>query len=273
MLWLLIEVRIVRSRYAQYHQEGFLVCRGLVSKEDVLELRHHAMDIYDGKVRFESVYASHAPPQERAHMMHRVDETMERYLLHRRVLDVVEALIGPDVLALQTMQFYNRPRTEAYGAKGGQGWHQDSKYIATYPDTLIGTWLALDRADEENGCLWVVPGSNNQPVFPEVKGNIANVHATGAFEIQEVANTSNLDDGVNTLSRVAHEYGEDTWLPVRVEEGDVIYFHPHVLHRSHPNQSTSRWRRAFVCHCTPCPCGPLRSLARDADECGGILFD
>ena len=121
--------------------------------------------------------------------------------------------------------------------------------------------------------MWVVPGSNNQPVFPEVKGNIANVHATGAFEIQEVANTSHLDDGVNTLSRVAHEYGEDTWQPVRVEEGDVIYFHPHVLHRSHPNQSTSRWRRAFVCHCTPCPCGPLRSLARDDDECGGILFD
>ena len=52
-------------------------------------------------------------------MLHRVDETMERYLLHRRVLDVVEALIGPDVLALQTMQFYNRPRTEADGAKGG----------------------------------------------------------------------------------------------------------------------------------------------------------
>ena len=24
--------------------------------------------------------------------------------------------------------------------------------------------------------------------------------------------------------------------------------HPHILHRSHPNRSTSRWRRAFVCH-------------------------
>ena len=99
---------------------------------------------------------------------------------------------------------------------------QDSKYIATYPDTLIGTWLALDRADEENGCLWVVPGSNNEPVFPEVEGNIANVHATGAFDIEPVANTSNLDDGVNSLSRVAQQYGEETWLPVVVEPGDVI---------------------------------------------------
>ncbi len=24
--------------------------------------------------------------------------------------------------------------------------------------------------------------------------------------------------------------------------------HPHILHRSHPNRSASRWRRAFVCH-------------------------
>ena len=24
----------------------------------------------------------------------------------------------------------------------------------------IGTWLALDDADEENGCMWVIPGSH-----------------------------------------------------------------------------------------------------------------
>ena len=30
-------------------------------------------------------------------------------------------------------------------------------------------------------------GTNHEPVNPEVDGNIANVHATGAFDIQEVA--------------------------------------------------------------------------------------
>ena len=113
---------LTSAEYAHYQQEGFLVCRGLVSKEEVEELKQHAMDIYDGKVRLDSDYAGHAPPQERAHMLHRVDETMERYLLHRRVLDVVEALIGPDVLALQTMQFYNAPCTEGRAPTGGQGW-------------------------------------------------------------------------------------------------------------------------------------------------------
>ena len=94
--------------------------------------------------------------------------------------------------------------------------------------------MALGTADEENGCLWVVPGSNNEPVFPEVEGNIANVHASGAFDIEPVANTSNLDDGVNSLSRVAQQYGEETWLPVVVEPGDVIMCTltpPRPLHR------------------------------------------
>ena len=80
------------------------------------------------------MYVRNGNPTERAHMLHRVDATMERFLLHPRVVDVVEALVGPDVLALQTMQFYNQPRNPE--EHGGQGWHQDSKYIATYPDTL-----------------------------------------------------------------------------------------------------------------------------------------
>jgi phytanoyl-CoA hydroxylase len=82
-----------------------------------------------------------------------------------------------------------------------------------------------------------------QPIFPE-PGSIANVHATGSLDIDEAANTSNLDDKLNTLSRVAHKYGQETWLAVRV---DVIYFHPHLLHRSHPNVSQTRWRRSLVC--------------------------
>ena len=130
--------------------------------------------------------------------------------------------------------------------------HQDSKYIATYPDTLLGTWLALDEIDEANGCLWVVPGSNHQPVYPEVAPdgtpNHANVHATGSMAVKPVTATSHLDDATNTLSEVARQYGEETWVPCRVSPGDVVFFHPRLLHRSHPNTSMNRWRRAFVSH-------------------------
>src|SRR5207249_535364 len=100
----------------------------------------------------------------RAHMLHRVSALHERFLLQPRVLDVLEVLIGPDVLALQSMLFFKQP------GQPGQGYHQDSYYIPTVPDTLCGAWMALDRADEENGCMWMTEGSQNEPVYPDSDG-------------------------------------------------------------------------------------------------------
>lgn len=38
--------------------------------------------------------------------------------------------------------------------------HQDSTFLCTTPDSLVGFWIALDDATLENGCLWVIPGSH-----------------------------------------------------------------------------------------------------------------
>ncbi|MBI4530165.1 MAG: phytanoyl-CoA dioxygenase family protein [Candidatus Latescibacteria bacterium] len=240
--------RVSVNEYVQYQSQGYVVIRNLVSHDDVETLIEHAMNILYGRVTVSGV---EPPPSDatteqiigrftRIHMLHRLDAMSERFLLHPRILDGVEALIGPDVLALQTMLFYNPSGT------GGQGWHQDAYYITTYPDTLIGTWLALDRVDEESGCLWVVPGSNHEPIYPD--GNRGSlIHAEGAIgDLETIENASNLDDEVNTLSQVVAKYPPP--IPVVVDPGDVIFFHPHLLHRSHPNQSSDRWRRAFVNH-------------------------
>eukprot|EP01048_Picozoa_sp_COSAG05_P021824 COSAG05_NODE_4141_length_1655_cov_1.093188_2_plen_246_part_01 len=175
----------------------------------------------------------------RMHMLHRVDPTIERFFLHRRVLDCVEALIGPDVSGLQSMAFFNP------SGHGGQGWHQDAAYITTYPETLIGSWLALDHATVENGCLRVADGSCVEPIYPErlpdggLRGNV--VHAQGALApILAVENTSHLDDESNTLSTVAKRYPE---VAVEVAPGDVIFFHSHLLHRSYPNMHPTKSRR------------------------------
>src|SRR5213078_4193200 len=56
----------------------------------------------------------------RIHMLHRKLELHERYMLHPRVLDVLEVLIGPDVLALQTMLFLKPPAAAGRGVP--QAW-------------------------------------------------------------------------------------------------------------------------------------------------------
>lgn len=239
------------EQYVAYRRDGFLIVRGLLPKEDVERLQSWADDLFHGRINLNELSPKiHWKPEEqqaeqvaaaRLHMIHRRNATAEWGLLHPDVLDVLEALTGPDVLALQSMIFFNPP------GKGGQGWHQDSFYIQTQPDTLIGAWFALDRADEQNGCLWVAPGSHHEPVYPpalrEHFVQPDDRHIDGLFP---ATHASYMDDDINRLSRVAAKYGKS--VAAVMDPGDVLFFHSHLLHRSYRNETADRFRRAYVCH-------------------------
>ena len=240
--------RVSVAEYISFQRQGFLIVRGLVPPEDVQELVDHTDDLMHGRLEVPGLEPAppNATPQElerrylRIHMLHRVLEVHERFLLHPRVLDVLEALIGPDVMAMQSMLFLKFPGGE------GQGYHQDSYYIPTVPDTLCGAWLAVDRADEENGCMWFTPGSHNEPIYPTV-GRERQNHGDSLSDLPLVDNVSHTDSAVNTLSRVAAKYpGQE--VPAVMDPGDVAFFGGHVLHRSHQNRTSDRFRRSFVGH-------------------------
>ncbi|MBM7567180.1 phytanoyl-CoA dioxygenase family protein [Paenibacillus sacheonensis] len=238
--------------YAFYHKEGYVIIRGLLAGEALEEIyayteekriesrrRAEAMPKQDGEPDYLTVMFDE---QVRVHMLSRTEPVAERTLLNPRILDVAEALVGPDVYALQDMFFMNPP------GMGGQGWHQDSCYIKTHPDTLLGAWVALEPVDEENGCLWIVPGSHNEPVYPPKEVGGGRVHAQEAFaDLDYVHNVSHPDDEINTLSKVAAENYPPP-IPVPLQPGDVLFFHSHLFHRSHANASKDRYRRSCVLH-------------------------
>ncbi len=240
--------RVKVHEYVTFRQQGFLIVRGLVPPEDVAELAAHVDDLVFGRI---DVPGLEPPPPGasiaeierrylRIHMLHRVLEIHERFLLHPRLLDVLEALIGPDVMAMQTMLFIKPP------GGAGQGWHQDSYYIPTVPDTLCGAWLAIDRADEENGCMWFVPGTQHEPIYPTTDQR-GRTHGDTLADLEVVENVSHVDDEVNTLSRIAAKYpGKE--VPAIMDPGDVAFFGGHILHRSKQNVSSNRFRRSFVGH-------------------------
>ncbi|CAA9565593.1 MAG: Phytanoyl-CoA dioxygenase, peroxisomal precursor [uncultured Thermomicrobiales bacterium] len=256
--------RVSVAEYVAFRQQGFLVVPQLVSPEDVDELRRHTEDLMQGQLPEQraaklaerdthgdsgvSMQELAAPPEHlspeakaeyflRIHMLHRKLALHERYLLHPRVLDVLEALIGPDVLALQSMLFLKPP------GKPGQGWHQDSYYIPTHPDSLCGAWIAIDDCDELNGAMWMATGSQHEPVYPPKQGyghgdrTLADATAVGGV--------SDPDDAHNDLARIADRYPQ---LLVPARAGDVVFFGGHVLHRSKKNFSADRFRRSFVGH-------------------------
>ncbi|MEZ4675831.1 MAG: phytanoyl-CoA dioxygenase family protein [Caldilineaceae bacterium] len=78
---------------------------------------------------------------------------------HPRILDAVEALIGPNFLLLAT-HFFNKygegERAEAFVA-----WHQDVTFWGLEPPYAITAWYAVDSSDRENGCMQVIPNTHH----------------------------------------------------------------------------------------------------------------
>lgn len=254
------------DQYTRFRRDGFLIVPQLVNQQDVEELRRHTDDLMLGRlpeqaggtmptrdlsqdfgVLIQPLEAppAHLSPEEKAqywlriHMLHRKLPLHERYLLHPRVLDVLEVLIGPDVLALQSMLFLKPP------GKPGQGWHQDSYYIPTHPDTLCGAWIAIDDCDEQNGAMWFAKGSGNEPVYPPCPEVSYGFGDRLVADITHVKGVSDEIDANNALTPIAAKYDQ---VLAEMRAGDVAFFNGHVLHRSKRNWSKDRMRRSFVGH-------------------------
>jgi phytanoyl-CoA hydroxylase len=241
--------RVHVDEYITFKEKGFLVVPGLIPQEDVAEMNTHMDNLLEGRetiegARIMSDLGIQEKPKKltdwlRAHMLHRHHPLHERFLLHPRILDVLEALIGPDVLALQSMLFFKQP------GQPGQGYHQDAYYIPTFPETLCGAWLALTRATEENGCLWFTVGTQNEPIYPDDHGQAAEL-SRNMEDLGTIYGASVTDESRNGLLRIATKYpGKE--VSVEAEPGDVVFFGGHILHRSHTNRSNTP-RRSFVGH-------------------------
>ena len=137
---------------------------------------------------------------------------------HPRLLDAVEALIGPDILLYNAMYIVKEPGTE-----GHIDWHQDLTYWGLSDEAVDGqvsAWLALSPATERSGCMAMVPGS----------------HLAGA-----IAHAAS-DDDSNLLHHNQQAAGVDTTnaqlCPLR--PGEVSLHHGWTLHASRPNRSDDR---------------------------------
>ena len=235
------------EQYRTFHDQGYLKVRGLVPPEHVQAMNADMDAMLAGRSLGDDVLDTQGfglkPMQRddwvRGHMLHRLSPLHERFLLHPRVLDVLAALIGPDVLALQSQLFFKRP------GQPGQGYHQDSYYLATFPDTLCAAWIALTPATRANGCLWYALGSQHDPVYPDPQGGGAAMHAN-LDDLGTIDNPSHNDLSINTLARIVNRY-KGRLAPAEAEPGDVLFFGGHIIHWSYSNQSDTP-RRSIVGH-------------------------
>jgi phytanoyl-CoA hydroxylase len=229
--------KLTEQQLRQYRTHGYVVVDDLLPTGDCRRLIDHARDVVEGRTqtrgevwieqdaldrgvvtdanRFENLFKI-------GHQMHHTPGPFQEYATFPYLVEILTQLIGPDVKCVQSM-FIDKPP----GVGTGQPYHQDAWYLKTEPDTLMALWLALEDADTENGCLAVIPGSHNDPIFPveepedPMQAKIFRITAVGARDRAEVE--------------------------VPLKAGSGVFFTGHVLHRSGHNRS-KRHRRAYVLH-------------------------
>lgn len=80
------------------------------------------------------------------------------------ILDVVEDLIGPDILLFGASIFAKDANDPRYVS-----WHQDSAYFGLTPHREVTAWVAFTDASERHGCLRVAPGTHRGPALKHVE--------------------------------------------------------------------------------------------------------
>lgn len=219
----------LETAVATFRDQGYIVLKGLFTPEEAAFYRDHFMDLrlngsYAGDfLGVEMSRNADADPLKRFPRMihmHHWDRAAFDWLLCERLNRALTALLGREPYAVQTMLYFKPP-----GARG-QALHQDNYYLRAEPGTCIAAWMALDRCDEANGCMQVVPGSQSWPILCTTRADI-NASFTDV--------TVPIPEGTEVR-------------PVFMEPGDVLFFNGSLVHGSFPNTTTDRFRRALIAH-------------------------
>ncbi|MET9318467.1 phytanoyl-CoA dioxygenase family protein [Kribbella sp. NPDC003505] len=221
-----VSYNVAEVHRAEFERTGYTLVRGLFSAAEAERLRDHYMDVRQHGPRAHD-FAGHTSTDRdplkrypRMAQMHRWDDESLQWMIDPRIDDVMTTLLGRSPYAVQTMIYFKPPGSR------GQALHQDNFYLKADPGTCVAAWMALDRVDEANGCLEVVPGSHRWPILCTEKADttVSFTDVTVPLPTAEAA------------------------VPVVMEPGDVLFFHGALVHGSNPNTTTDRFRRALIGH-------------------------
>jgi phytanoyl-CoA hydroxylase len=157
------------------------------------------------------------------HAMHDLDPVFRAFSSGPRLQAVAQNVGLADPKLVQSMYIFKQP------AIGGEvGCHQDSTYLYTAPESVLGLWFAIEDAHRGNGCLGGLPGE----------------HRKGLKDIFR-----RQPDGQLKLETLQPRLGWDMsgleWLEVR--QGALIVFNGSFPHLSEANRSAQS-RHAFTLH-------------------------
>lgn len=193
-----------------YHEKGYLLPqKKLFPENEFKDLQNLFSELHNDWIK-------KGGQPEAMNCPHFYEPKLMKYLLHQSVLDVVQQIIGENIL-LFASHFICKPA----GTGLRVPWHEDSAYWKGQwdPMEVVTVWLALDKSDLENGCMQVIPGSHQNGY-----SNYSNINEKAVFNTE-------INSG---------QFNESTAVPCILEPNQFSLHHAKMIHGSGKNTSNRR---------------------------------
>lgn len=207
-----------------YKENGYLLVKGVFNHDEVQEMREGIDGILQkaaaAKLDRNAAWQGDYMPAEELkklvlkgfHDIHYHHASFTQAIAHANMRAVLTQIIGPNVQLHHSKMLVKPPEKGAAFPM-----HQDYPYFPHEKHTMLAASVHLDDADQENGCLHVIPKS----------------HKSGP--IQHI--------GTHFLNQ--KEYPVSEGVPCPAKAGDVLFFNYLTIHGSEANRS-NRIRRNIL---------------------------
>ncbi len=202
-----------------YNKNGYLKPLRIFSDAEVIKNRDyfdHLLNLLNGKHKGDLAYAINGYHVHCGEIWDIVTDS--------RILDYVEDLIGPDIIAWGTHYFCKLPQD-----KKVVPWHQDASYWPISPSRTVTVWLAIDDADPDNAAMQFIPGT----------------HKLGHFNWEKTDKPAVLEQEITNVTR----YGKPVFNNLKA--GEISLYADMMVHGSTSNDSMRRRCGLTIRYCPP----------------------
>jgi ectoine hydroxylase-related dioxygenase (phytanoyl-CoA dioxygenase family) len=222
---------ISASDKKQYENDGYLVLRGIYSRESMNELKNQIWQIWIDKVRKSEINDQKGNPLESLFCplqeTHRTYHSIWQFLLDSRSFEIAQNVLNEKALAVGTTCFFKPPGSKALPL------HQDNNDIGPHGGAACGVWTSIDYAGPRYGGLCIVPGSHKL-------GYHRADHSDGILNhlLSHPPDASNLPFGYQIMR-------------LETFPGDVVIFDGNLIHGSLSNITDYEFRYSIAMHFVP----------------------
>jgi len=203
---------LTKVQLQKYHKDGYLFPLNIFSHDEINAIRSELESI--------EAQSENGPELKRylALNAHYIFEFVAEAARHPAILDAVESILGPDILAWGSELFLKEPLSPSYVS-----WHQDLTYWGMgSTEKQVTAWIALTDSFPLNGCMKFYPGSHRSD------------------ELLTPIDTFAENNALSRGQELPIEIDDDTAVDVCLSAGQVSLHHGRMYHSSGSNRSTTR---------------------------------